>query len=288
MMTQPFETYDYGHLNQAELNLYLYRTEQPASKGNILYLHGGGLVYGSAHDLPDPYVDQITQAGYNLVSLAYPLAPEVKLDTILTSVQNGIEWFLENAASTLNLDTNRYVLFGRSAGAYLAVQAASHSNHKPDGLWLFYGYHTLNEASFQIPSRHYAQYPKLEPSLIQALTQSTPLTEGPKETRFAMYLYYRQSGKWIADILPAGKKSADYSLSPAELKELPPAFLTASTLDPDVPYRLSKMMAAHIPNSVLETIESDEHDFDRTTTDALGKDVYKKALAWLDESIYTK
>lgn len=285
MMTQSFETYTYDHLNQTELNLYLYRTEQPTPKGNILYLHGGGLVYGSAHDLPKPYVDQITQAGYNLVSLAYPLAPEVKLDAILTSVQHGVEWFLKNAAPTLNLDTNRYILFGRSAGAYLAVQTAAHIDQKPDGLWLFYGYHTLKEASFQIPSRHYAQYPKLEPGLIQALTQPTPLTEGPKETRFAMYLYYRQSGKWIADILPTGKKSADYSLSPTELNELPPAFLTASTADPDVPYRLSKMMAAQIPNATLETIESDEHDFDRTTTDTIGKDVYTKALNWLDEII---
>lgn len=282
-MEQVYETYTFDTLSTTDLNLYLYRTSVEQPKGTILYLHGGGLVYGSAHDLPDEYIQQINEAGYHLASIAYPLAPEVKLDTILVSVLTGVQWFMEQAQDTLKLECSNYILFGRSVGAYLAVTAANKIAQKPDALWLFYGYHTLRDASFQVPSRHYLTYPKVSEQLVQQLTHHKPIIDGPKESRFALYMYYRQTGKWISDILPTGKKGADYSLTLEELQTLPPAFLAASSADPDVPYRLSKTMGQHIPDSVLETIDSDEHDFDRLTTDGIGKDIYAKALAFLDK-----
>lgn len=281
-MGQDYETYTFETVQTINLNLYLYRTTAEVSKGTILYLHGGGLVYGSAHDLPSEYMQQINKAGYHLVAIAYPLAPEVKLDIIIRAVSNGIKWFQEHAQTEMGLEDSRYILFGRSAGAYLAVNAAHELTQKPDALWLFYGYHTLRDASFQVPSRHYLTYTKVTEQLVKQLKQSTPLIEGPKQSRFALYIYYRQSGKWIADILPPDKKALDFSLTPKDLQTLPPAFLTASQSDPDVPYRLSKTMAQHIPNSVFETVDSDEHDFDRLTVDGIGKDIYGKALAFLN------
>lgn len=282
-MEQAYETYTFDTLSTTDLNLYLYRTSIEQPKATILYLHGGGLVYGSAYDLPTAYIQQINEAGYHLASIAYPLAPEVKLDTILASVLKGVQWFLAQAQSTLKLEHSNYILFGRSAGAYLAITVANEIGQKPDALWLFYGYHTLRDASFQVPSRHYLAYPKVSEQLIKQLTHRTPIIDGPKQSRFALYMYYRQTGKWVTDILPIGKKGADYSLTPTELSALPPAFLAASLVDPDVPYRISKSMAQHIPDSILETVDSDEHDFDRLTIDGIGKDIYAKALAFLDK-----
>lgn len=41
----------------------------------ILYLHGGGLLYGDRDDLPEPYRNLLLDAGYTLYCLDYPLAP---------------------------------------------------------------------------------------------------------------------------------------------------------------------------------------------------------------------
>ncbi|MGP6139138.1 alpha/beta hydrolase [Jeotgalibaca sp. A127] len=284
-MMPTYETYIIDTIENTDLHLYLYRSSLSETKGNVLYLHGGGLVYGSARDMPASYIEQITAAGYNFLALEYPLAPEVKLDTIFTSVKSGIHWFAANATIKLGLDHSDYILFGRSAGAYLAVNAALRTDQKPQALWLFYGYHTLREATFQVPSRHYLQFPRVDERLVKQLIKSHPLADGPKETRYALYIHYRQTGKWIADLVPAGNKPITYSLTKADLETLPPTFLAASTNDPDVPYRLSKTMAAAIPDALLETIESDEHDFDRTTTETIGKAVYAKALSWLAERL---
>ena len=40
----------------------------------IVYYHGGGFLYGERGDLPEPYIDMITAAGYTLVAVDYPLA----------------------------------------------------------------------------------------------------------------------------------------------------------------------------------------------------------------------
>lgn len=284
-MTPTYETYLFDTIKSTDLHLYVYRSLLPETKGNLLYLHGGGLVYGSALDLPIAYIEQITAAGYNFVAMEYPLGPEVKLDTILGAVEAGLQWFSAHATTSLGLEHSEYILFGRSAGAYLAVNAAFKAKQRPQALWLFYGYHTLREATFQVPSRHYLQFPRVDERLAKQLIKSQPLADGPKETRYALYIHYRQTGKWIADLVPSGDKPAAYSLTKENLQTMPPTFLAASTNDPDVPYRLSKTMAAAIPDATLETIESDEHDFDRTTTETIGKTVYAKALSWLAERL---
>lgn len=278
---ETYSSYIYDTIEGTDLHLHFYKSTKNRQEKVIIYIHGGGFVYGSAHDLPEPYILQITQAGYDLLLLEYPLAPEVKLGQILNSLESGVHWFIKYALSRLDLKSTDYILFGRSAGAYLSALLSHRLQVKPEALWLFYGYYSLQEAAFRVPSRHYLQYPRIEDAVAKQLKQSKILVEGPKETRFSLYIYYRQSGKWISDVLDKSEKPADYSLSREQLAELPPTFLAASTGDSDVPYRISKRMANSIPNTHLETIDSNEHDFDRTTTDSIGKNVYSKALEWL-------
>ena len=271
----------YSQIEEEPLHLYFYRATHNRKNKTILYSHGGGLVYGSALDLPNIYLEMILQAGYDFVSFEYPLAPETKLRTIREKLFAGVTWFQEHYQHSLDLSSPNYILFGRSAGAYLSLLMAQKSIKKPDALLLFYGYYTLQDATFQIPSRHYLIYPKVNEMLIKQLVKSTPVVEGPIELRFGLYIYYRQTGNWIKAILGEGEKATTYSLSKEDLIELPPTFLAASTGDPDVPYRLSVKMSRDIPQSYLETIDSDEHDFDRTTTESIGPLVYEKMLSWL-------
>lgn len=281
-------TFPFSLIDGAPLQLCFYRAQQNRKNKTILYLHGGGLVYGSADDLPDEYLHLILEKGYDFATLQYPLSPEAKLNTIFEKILEGLEWFQENHQKKAQADTGDYILFGRSAGAYLALYAAHHMKIKPKALLLLYGYYSLQEASFRVPSRHYLAFPKLEEKVIRQLIQEKPLVDGPKETRFSLYIHYRQTGEWVKEMMPPNEKPSTYSLTLQDLQELPPAFISASLHDPDVPYSISKKMADNIPGSHLETIASNEHDFDRTTTQTLGKMTYQKMLAWLDQPHATK
>lgn len=126
--TIPFQ----GH----ELHARVFRPAAPAI-GRIFYLHGGGLVFGEPDDLPLCYVNLFLNAGYELISLDYPLAPEQRLAVILEAVHAGVMGMLEilehgagSADSSTETDSASgashipYYLFGRSAGAYLALMEA--------------------------------------------------------------------------------------------------------------------------------------------------------------------
>ena len=113
--------YEYYQYKNLSLNASVYRAPQNRKNKAILYLHGGGLLYGSKKDLPSMYIHLLQEAGYDLIALDYPLAPEASLSDILDCLQQGLDWFKHNALSTLQLTSTDYFLFGRSAGAFLCL-----------------------------------------------------------------------------------------------------------------------------------------------------------------------
>lgn len=274
----------FGRIASLELRALSWKATKNRKDQTILYFHGGGLVYGTVDDLPEVYRDMLLAEGYDLISLEYPLAPETRLDQIRNTIKEGLCWFQEEHTRTLSLASGDYILFGRSAGAYLALLACREAEVKPQALLLLYGYHSLQEASFRIPSRHYLQFPAVGEAVAQRLVQPIPVAEGTKEKRYALYVHYRQTGTWIKNILPPDARPADYSLTETDLAQCPPAFLAAATGDPDVPYRVSEKVARLIPGAELETVDSEEHDFDRVDTVDKGPAVYRNMLDWLERT----
>jgi acetyl esterase/lipase len=219
------------------------------------------------------------------LALDYPLAPETKLPDILASIQDGLKWFQSHAVSDLSLDSADYLLFGRSAGAYLALLTASRITFKPAAIISFYGYHTLREASFRIPSRHYLAYQRLAKAEAERLLSPIPIVKGEKELRFALYVYARKSGTWLSYLLNDIKEASTYSLNDEQLATLPPTYLASAKDDPDVPYQLSEKLSQKIPSTKLNTIASEEHDFDRNLSNPLGIEAYRDVIVWLDETL---
>lgn len=257
-------------------------------KGTIIYFHGGGLIFGEREDLPSVYIELLTQAGYGVLAVDYLLAPESKLDQIISSTSQAIQWFFDSAQNNLNIPHLDYYLMGRSAGGFLAIyqavrlSQAESDEYAPKGLISFYGYFNLNEAAFNVPSRHFLQYPKVTQTAVRALVKDRAIVSGPMDERYPVYMAARQEGNWKDYLLADGFTLKDYSLTNADLKSLPPTFITAATNDPDVPVRQSKLLHKSAPESVLHLVESDEHDFDRTQVKALGLPMYEKLVEWLD------
>ena len=258
----------------------------------IVYLHGGGLLWGERDDLPACYIGQILERDHVLICLDYPLAPSVTAagiaDAVICALLNLHDEVLPRLGCT------RYVLFGRSAGAYLALiaaarlsaQAARDHISPPAAVWDFYGYPALSPELAGAPCGRYAKLPAVDDATVRRIVASeggTIPTSGPATTRFALYIHARQTGRW-GTLLGVG---ADGAGAPAlyanDLAALPPLFIAASTGDEDVPYGISKRLARAVPGSRLYTAYYLEHDFDRDTARPEGRAAYAQALDLLDD-----
>jgi acetyl esterase/lipase len=94
----------------------------------IVWIHGGGWIYGSRRRLP-PHLfenaihDRVLDAGYAVASIDYRLAREAGFAGMLLDVKAAVRW-LRGHAAEFDLDTERVVLWGESAGGHLAVMGA--------------------------------------------------------------------------------------------------------------------------------------------------------------------
>ncbi len=246
----------------------------------LIYLHGGGLILGDKNDLPQSYRDQIHAAGHHLLLLDYPLAPEADLTLIHATLAEALDWFLTHYHSVLKLSSPNYYLFGRSAGAYLAL-LLSHkcpSMHQK-GLISFYGFSDLTLPELSAPSAYYQSFPtQSDPS---SYLSNVPLVSASVKSRYPLYIHYRQTGTWFESILKRPHLMAQYSLSKDDLARLPRTFITASTTDKDVPFSASEHLAAHILDATFHPVENQYHDFDRDENNPIAKEVYAHLIDWL-------
>lgn len=286
-MNKP-EVFSYMTEENIKLNVNLHRAKNNRKNITILYFHGGGLLYGVRDDLPEIYINTFLNSGYDFLALDYPLAPESKLDIILKSAYEFLFFSIKNLDKFFALKNNNYVLFGRSAGAYLCFMMCDmlikNKALMPIAIISLYGYANLDEVEFNAPSKYYNKLASVSDESIKKIISDSPVTYAPMNLRFSLYTKARQEGSWIKQL--CGKEDpSKYSLDDEKIKAFPPAILAAATLDPDVPYKITKKLSKLIPNSYLITIYREVHDFDRDVNDELGKLTYEEIIKWLEDRI---
>lgn len=252
-------------------------------RGTILYLHGGGFLFGQREDLPQPYLERLIGQGYHLLALDYPLAPQVSLPLIMTAIAQSVEWFETMGYRELGLSDRDYFLLGRSAGAYAALLLASHqSSDHLRGVASFYGYTTLQDAAFSYPSRDYLKLPAVPETVAQQLQQSPVVTQDATQQRYLLYVYARQTGQWLS-LLGISTEDLTHSLTVQSDQITCPLFITHARRDPDVPFRQSSRLAQAVVDATFIPVESDRHDFDRVDIEGLGMSIYEQFIQWLDQ-----
>ncbi|TCP96207.1 acetyl esterase/lipase [Cricetibacter osteomyelitidis] len=242
----------------ADIRMTKYIDSEIPPKASILYFHGGGLLYGTRNDLPLLHLESFTQAGFQVLCYDYPLAPKAQIGEVLQSVLDSIHSYNESLP---------FFLFGRSAGAYLTLLAATKfnadDNFKPNGIISFYGYGFLTDHWYEIPNSAYLKMPHITPEIIPTLYADTLITHAPMEGYYSAYIYARQSGKW-KELFYQGRDKffyTDFTLRLCDKINIP-LFLTHATGDPDVPFTEFKALCDKY--SVQRFIASSEmHDFDR-------------------------
>jgi triacylglycerol lipase len=89
----------------------------------VLMIHGGGWITGTRRQIMI-HANRLTAAGFAVLSIEYRLAPKHKFPAQLDDVQAAIR-YIQEQADALNVDANRLVIWGYSAGGHLAALAAT-------------------------------------------------------------------------------------------------------------------------------------------------------------------
>lgn len=109
-----------GEHRAGEVPMRLYRPAEPASDTLLVFLHGGGWIFGDL-DTHDAMVARIAaEARCAVLAVGYRLAPEHRFPAGLDDCDAAFGWACDHAAA-LGCDPARVAIGGESAGANLAA-----------------------------------------------------------------------------------------------------------------------------------------------------------------------
>ncbi|MGI4729163.1 MAG: alpha/beta hydrolase fold domain-containing protein [Janthinobacterium lividum] len=132
------QTFTYKSYPEISLQLDFYAVKTASKKPCVVVIHGGSWSGGDDKQLPQ-LNSYLAKRGYQVASIDYRLAPEYKSTQALEDVKNALD-YLKSNADKLQIDTNNFVLLGRSAGAQLALLGAyMFKNEGIKGIVNFYG-----------------------------------------------------------------------------------------------------------------------------------------------------
>lgn len=142
-------------------------------KGVVVFYHGGGWVMGSINSYKDLLVDIAEKTSTIVMSPEYRLAPEHPFPVPFDDCVNSTMEFL-SLAHEYNIDLNKIVIMGDSAGGNLAFAATAHLQRMYAGREIEYRpcmqvlvYPYLQMLDFRLPSHVMNARYFVSPTLIQ-------------------------------------------------------------------------------------------------------------------------
>ncbi|REB05283.1 alpha/beta hydrolase [Sporosarcina sp. BI001-red] len=283
-------TVSYKKTSAFEIQADFYPTNRPHAPV-ILYIHGGGFIWGSKADLSEELRNLYTDAGFAIFSIDYRLAPESHLTDILDDVRDALQWLVQEGREQFSVNPEQVAVVGSSAGGFLALSTGTFPI-KPKAIVSFYGYGDLFSEWAKTPSVHYLQKDLVPEAIARTQVTSTIPTLGTVQERFLLYLYCRQTGNWIEEVTDrqtATNRSALQLLSPITQIDdtYPPTLFLHGTKDTDVPYEQSVFMrAALLQKSIpakLITIPNGEHVFEKDFHAPIVQNALKQVIEFLRE-----
>jgi len=283
------KTFIYKKIGNSEIkgDYYPAKTEQAPL---IVYIHGGGLIWGTRDDLNKEQLALYNDAGYSVFTIDYRLAPETKLPDIVLDVEDCLKWIFGEGKEQLGYDASKVAVIGSSAGGYLSLLTGTFSI-KPKAIVSFYGYGNILGGWYRMPSRHFNKDTKVPETLARQLIGKEPISAAPIEKRYGIYLFCRQQGKWLDyvtglnPLLDSAKLNA-YCPAVTADEHFPPTLLLHGDADDDVPYEESVNMAKRLSalgvENKLITIPDGAHQFDLEMDKPVVQNAFKEVLSFLN------
>lgn len=196
-MKEPVGTYVYRVVDGTELAADVYlpddrRTVKPV----VLWLHGGALIRGSRKGIRVAQMESYL-SDYVVVSIDYRLAPETKLPETWTDIEAAYAWIRQCGPDLWNIDPNRAVIAGASAGGYLSLLAGCRLTPRPTAIVSWYGYGDITAPWYAQPSPFYRTRSLVSREDALEVVGESPIAFDDGATdRGRFYLYCRQQGRW--------------------------------------------------------------------------------------------
>ena len=251
------ETFTYKKAGDLEIKADVYRPAGAGPHPTIVWIHGGGLIFGSRATIPADENDLFLRAGYIVVSIDYRLAPETKLPAILEDVEDAYRWVREKGPGLFQCDPERLAVVGPSAGGYLALMSGARFHPSPKVIVSFYGYGDIAGPWLSQPSPSYLSQARVtREAALQAISRNQ-ISEADVAPRVDFYIYCRQNALWpkqVAGFDPIKEPEKLIAYSPDRLVKpgYPPTLLLHGDRDTDVPFQLSERMAAALQHQHIE------------------------------------
>ncbi|MEU3964018.1 alpha/beta hydrolase [Streptomyces buecherae] len=190
---------------EPDVAVRIYRPHQ--AQGAILWLHGGGMIFGDL-DTEHPWASRIAEgSGATLISVHYRRSPENQFPAALDDAYAVLTWAAQNA-SELGIDPERIAVGGHSAGAGLAAAVALRARDQQGPAISF---QLLNEPGLDDRQETWSQ---------------RNFTDTPwhnRETLATVWRYYLGSQPATPYAAPARAE---------DLSGLPPAYIATAEFDP--------------------------------------------------------
>lgn len=224
-----FKNLTYSKIGDNNLTLDVYQNPQSSPSPVLVYYHGGGWVKG---ERPQTYASfrGFLAMGFSVVNVDYRLTAVAPAPAAVQDARCALSWIKQNAAK-YNLDADRVVVYGTSAGGHLALMSG------------------MLPGSSDVDLAKCKDVPKVAAILdFYGPADLIDITGVENHRNWAK--------QWIPD--SAGASDMAKRMSPMTYVRpgLPPVFMVHGDADPTVPYthsvRLQKALdEAKVPNKLF-------------------------------------
>ena len=288
------QTYIYKSARGCDLHADVY---QPVTDSGphpvIIWIHGGALILGSRKMLRDEQLNRYLENGFVVVAVDYRLAPETRLEDLLTDIHDAYAWIRDNGPRFFGADPSRVALIGHSAGGYLALMGGVELVPRVNGVVSLYGYGDIIGDWYSTPNTFYRQEPIVSRENAYSLISDVPLSASDTARR-PFYLYCRQHGVWPDEVTGYDLKNdaaAFDRFCPIRhvTSAYPPTLLLHGDCDTDVPYQQSVDLAAELSRHGVEheliTIGDGDHVFDADMSQPQVRHAIDSVMVFLDKHL---
>ena len=253
------ESHTYKVVGGQELQLDVIGAHPGESRPCVMWIHGGGLIFGSRKVSPrDSLLRALLAQGLVVVTIDHRLAPEAKLPAIIDDVKDAWRWVHESGQAFLGVARDRIAVAGASAGAYLSLMAGYMFEPSPRVVASFFGFGDITAPWEADPSPYYRTADLVTRERALASLAAPPAQDSAAGVdRSDFYLYCRQQGLWLAEVTAHDPGQDPAWFDPyCPVRNLtasyPPTILVHGTQDNDVPHEESARLSETFATSGVD------------------------------------
>ena len=120
-----YKAVSYGPHSEQVIEFWKAPSDKPTPL--VVYIHGGGWIYGCYVDNHNNYVEDYLKEGVSVASIEYRFTPANPLPAPVHDAARALQ-FIRSKAAEWNLDPSRVIVTGVSAGGCAALWLATHDD----------------------------------------------------------------------------------------------------------------------------------------------------------------